>query len=501
MTGPVSNGSEIRDVSDPLVGTTDDSAVQTLRHRAGASALLVGLRGFLIKGVALGGTLVFARLLSPSDFGLVALGTSFIAVGRVLSDAGLGPALIQRPEAPRAEELGSVLGCGLAVAAVVVAAAVVLALSLGRVGEICLVMALAVPVAVLKSPSVIRCERALNYSPLVFAEVGEVLAYNLWGLATVLSGLGVWGLASAAVAQAATGSALVTARLDGSLPRPNLRLHLLRSMLRFGLQFQAVPLVLLARDQGINLGTALVAGTATLGIWNLAFRIMQVPFLIIEALWRVSYPAMARLREAGDDLGAVVERAGGLAAVAAAALLAPLAASAHVLIPALFGDQWGDAASVVVFSSIGLGLAGPVAVASGGYLYAIGRAGTVLRAAALSTVVWLAVAFALLSPIGVSAIGVGWLAGSLVEAALMGAPTVRLTRARLVGAILPALVVSSIAGTGGWLVAMNTPNTLFAGLAIAVGTLAVYLAALPIVARRAVRDAAVAVRAFQRRHA
>src|SRR4051794_24219511 len=95
----------VADPADPL-GTTDESAVQMLRHRAATSALLVGARGFLIKGIALGGTLVFARLLTPSDFGLIAIGTVFIAAGKVLSDAGLGPSLIRRLEPPRPAELG-----------------------------------------------------------------------------------------------------------------------------------------------------------------------------------------------------------------------------------------------------------------------------------------------------------------------------------------------------------------------------------------------------------
>ena len=56
---------------------------------------------------------------------------------------------------------------------------------------------------------------------------------------------------------------------------------------------------------------------------------------------RVSYPTMARLRAIGDDTRQVVERLARMTALAAGAILAPLAASAHSLVPGLFGGACG----------------------------------------------------------------------------------------------------------------------------------------------------------------
>ena len=39
-----------------------------------------------------------------------------------------------------------------------------------------------------------------------------------------------------------------------------------------------------------------------LGYWSLANRLMQVPFWVFQALWRVSYPTMARLRALGETV-------------------------------------------------------------------------------------------------------------------------------------------------------------------------------------------------------
>ena len=193
--------------------------------------------------------LIFARLLTPTDFGLIAVGAVFATAGRALSDAGLGPALIRRREPPLPDELGSVLGCGFAIAAAIVLVAAGLALTMGRLGGICLVMALSVPFAVVRSPGVIRCERSLNYSPLVLAELGEVIAYNLWGLGAVLSGFGVWNRRQPSCKRWWVPDLLSSGPV-GKRPYRASTGSFLGRFLDSACRFQAVPVVLLARDQG-----------------------------------------------------------------------------------------------------------------------------------------------------------------------------------------------------------------------------------------------------------
>ena len=121
---------------------------------------------------------------------------------------------------------------------------------------------------------------------------------------------------------------------------PRLTLGTLRSMLGFGLGFQAVGLSALARNQGVNLVVAAAGGTQLLGYWSLANRLMQVPFWLFQALWRVSYPTMARLRALGEDTRLTVERFARVTALASGAMLAPLAASAHIASQRCSAPNW-----------------------------------------------------------------------------------------------------------------------------------------------------------------
>jgi O-antigen/teichoic acid export membrane protein len=98
----------------------------------------------------------------------------------------------------------------------------------------------------------------------------------------------------------------------------------LRSMLGFGLGFQAVGVAGVVTAQGVNLAVAWVGGVQLLGYRSLANRLFQVPFWLFQALWRVSYPMMARLRAIGEDTRPTVRRFAGITALATGAILAPL---------------------------------------------------------------------------------------------------------------------------------------------------------------------------------
>jgi lipopolysaccharide exporter len=84
-----------------------------LRGRAASGAALLGARGALVMLIGVGVNLALARMLSPRDFGYVALGTSLLIVGQYLSNGGLGAALIRQPETPDRIELSAVAGVQL----------------------------------------------------------------------------------------------------------------------------------------------------------------------------------------------------------------------------------------------------------------------------------------------------------------------------------------------------------------------------------------------------
>lgn len=470
-----------------------------VRLRAGVGAVAVTARGALINLLALGGGIVLARLLLPRDFGVVAVGMTIVTLAYVLSDAGIGAAMIRSHTAPSRRDLEAILAFQLAGTILLGLLVAVVAMPFGKVGQVTAMMCLSLPLAAFRTPYSVLLERRLSFRPVAIVEVVEVAAYYAWAIPTVIAGWGVWGLATAVVVRAAVGSALMIAVAPAGILRPRFSWARTRPLLGFGLRVQGVGGLSVARDQALNLGTGALAGLSVLGLWTVARRLVQPGFVLFASLSRVSYPAMSRLVAAGEETRPIIERTARLAAAGSGLLIVPLVASSPALVPALMGSAWEEAAKILPFAGLGLMIAGPLSVAASGYLWAVGDAATPLRAAAADAVTWCAVSLPLVPLIGAPALGVGWLAAAVAQAAVFE----RALQLRTGGGVAAALAVptatAALAAGVGWLASSSdAPDAVAAALGAGIGE-ALYLGGLLIVERELVielmRTTATALRA------
>jgi O-antigen/teichoic acid export membrane protein len=453
-------------------------SVVEVRRRASAGLLVVGTRGMAIAVVGLVSNVILARLLTPHEFGVAAAGLSFIAVVGLLSDGGLGAGLIRRPEPPDVAELRALLGFQLLVTIGMALAIGGLAWPFGQPGRVVALMVCAMPLVAFQFPGKILLERDLQYRPLAFVEVSQVVAYQITAIALVAAGAGVWGLAIGWFARAVVGAVVTNAVSPRRVLRPSLSWQRIRSLLAFGTRLQLVSATVISRDQGLNGVIGGIGGIATLGLFSLTKRLLEVPYLVLATLSRVSMPAMSRLITAKEEPARLIERALSVASVGTGVVLVSLAGSGPGLVPGLFGDHWRAAANVLPGACLGMFVVGSVSVSTQGFLYAVGDAGAVLRATVVSAVVVLAVSGSLLPSIDVWAPGVGLLAASVCEAAVL----IRCTRrhadvalARIVA--LPAVLVALAIGAGWW-IATVAGRDLLSGLAGAAVSLALFLGGL-----------------------
>ncbi len=457
------------DVDPPRPDTLVEAEARLeLRDRASAGVFIVASRGLLILLVGFAGTVVLARLLTPHDFGVIAIGTTLLLVIAVVSDGGLGGALIRRAEPPTEDELQAVMGIQFTVTFAMTALIALISLAFGEAGAVIAVMALSSPLVALQFPGRIALERSLSYRPLALVEVTQVLTNHLWAIAFVVAGFGIWGLATATIAMRAA-AAIAMARVSPvGWVRPSLRWSTVRPMLSFGRRFQAVNATWLVRDQALSVGIAAIANAATLGLWSLARRLLEIPYLLFGSLLRVSLPTMAKLVSAQQDASAWIERSTRMTAVVGGTLLAGVAASAPGLIPGLFGDEWADASLAVPGACLGLAIGGSIRVSTQGFLFAVGDATVPLRATALEAVVWLGVALPLLPIIGIAAVGLGWLVSAFAESVVLWRGTRRQSNVCPIPPVLAPVLVGTLSGTAGWLVAYlggaNLVSGIFGGL-------------------------------------
>jgi O-antigen/teichoic acid export membrane protein len=261
----------------------------------------------------------------------------------------------------------------------------------------------------------------------------------------------------------------------------------LRPVLRFGAKFQAVTVTALVRDQGLNVGIALVAGVSTLGVWNLAWRVLQVPLMVFGTLNRIGYPTMARLLGAGQDPKPVIERGIAALAVVTGGIMVAVTGFAPAL-PLVLGSGWEDVPAVLLWAGIAMACSFPIYSSSYGYLFATDAGGTVIVTAVAGTVTWLTVALILVPSVGAPGAGIGWCAAAAVQFAIF-IPRLTARSGAAVAASLGVPTATAVAAAaGGWLVADAAGGSLLAGLAgLAAGELCLFLV-LAMLARGALRD-------------
>lgn len=459
-----------------------------LRQRALAGLFVVGSRGLGIMLVGFIGQVVLARLLMPTDFGAVAVGLAFVTFVNLFADGGLGAGLIRRPEQPDRADLRALSGLQVSVAIVLAVGVAGVAPLFGRTGWVTAVVVASTPFLALQIPGRIVLERALAYRRLAIVELSQVIVFNLWAIVWVLAGSGVWGMASAAPVRAAIGVAAMAWASPVGVPSPRFAWQRVRGLMAFGIRFQAVTAVQLVRDQGLNAAIVALTTVSTLGLVTIARRLLEVPYLLLGATFRVSFPTMSQLLAQKADPGPLIERAVGVTTVASGLVLTGLAASAPGLVPGLFGVPWRDAATVLPAACLGLCVGGSVSVATQGYLYAVGDAAAVLRASLLQTLVQFLVVLVALPWIGVVAVGMGWLASNLVEAVVLWRATAARTQVRLAGQLAAPVSAGIAAGAAGWFTTRALGSDLVAGLFGGALAAAVYLVLVLVLNRRLVTE-------------
>jgi O-antigen/teichoic acid export membrane protein len=409
-----------------------------LRKRASSGIFFTATSQLLLLLVGFFGNLVLARLLTPRDFGIVAIGMTVMVLVAAIGEGGLVSGLLRRERAPTPAELRTLAGLQLLIMTSAFVVAAPIASQLGRTGEVAAVMLLALPLSAPQGAGRVILLRQMRFSRLALAELGASAAYYLWAIPAVVAGLGVWGMATGSVVKAIASSVLLISIAPGGRVMPSLRgARAFREVMVFGAKFQATWLAFVGREQVLNALTAAIAGLTPLGYWSLARRLMELPNALVDSVHRVVFPAMVHLIRAGVDPQPRIERSARSTGIATSILLTGFAAGAPGLVPAAFGEQWEPAVWAILPASLALAILSPVAVGAVGFVQAVNRPGVMFRAVVIGGIAWIATTAALLPSLGVAALGIGWVASACCEVSVY---SVALRRGWNVHILRPALV-------------------------------------------------------------
>jgi len=321
--------------------------------------------------------LVLARLLAPSDFGVVAAATVVISFSQLFSDAGLAKALVQRQErvADSANAMFWLnLGFGTCVAALVFASAPWIATYFhdDRVTAVVRVLCLQLLLAAAGSVHTALLQRDLAFKRLFWVRLLTTALPALASVPLAMAGFGYWALVAGSLVGQVAQCALLWRASDWR-PRAGIDRELAGDLLRFGRWAMVSGLLgwfYLWMDAMI-VGHYL--GAHDMGLYRTGNALVMMVFgLVFSPMLPVLYSLLSRAQR---DVGAVreallfVAKGITLAAVPIAALLVLFRDPLEQFV---FGAQWAGIGNIVGILAVAHGMAWLVG-ANGEAYRAIGK--------------------------------------------------------------------------------------------------------------------------------
>ena len=462
--------------------------------------------------ITLAALAVLARLLSPADFGAQAAAAVVIGVALMVSDLGLGSALIQAPSLRRTDIRRATVVClcsGLALCTLAFALSPWISRAfqgeaqvraLLRVLSLCALLhpAGAIPRALMT--------RSMDFRRLALIDAAAALASAITSVALALHGAGAHSLAWGYVVRVAisSGTAWMVRRGDdprSPIPDPRSPIPLLR----FGFHATGAGLLnyLSASVDYLLVGRYL--GPTALGLYYLAYQLVSLAhFKGVSVLLRVLLPAFAAIQGDLDRLRRGYLRAVRGIALFAFPILALLCALSREVVAVFYGPGKEPAIPLVQILCA-LGIAKAVGGAVGPIFLARGRADIALLwnlfALAATTV---AVAAGI--PFGVEGVAVAVSLNALLLLAVSEAVVHRLIplgfRAYL-AALSPALLAAACAGIAtGYGMTFVRPRALLPPLGLIFGAGfggGVYLALMYAIDRKGLSEVGEFIRTWRAR--
>lgn len=299
----------------------------------------------------MGSTMVLARLLTPSDYGLMAMVMVLTSALNVFRDGGLSAGTVQKAFVTH-EQVSTLLwiniglGCLLGLVTVVAAPVMARVFQEPKLLPITLVLATTFPLSALTIQHEALLNRQMRFTALATVESLAFAVGIVVGIVMGINGFGYWALVGMTVAMtlAKVIALALTVRWVPGLPQPRCGIG---SMLRFGGYLTGSKLMVYLFRNADNALIGWWWGAGPLGLYSKAYSILMLPINQINApMSGVAVPALSRVQNDSERVRRVF--LGGYAVLASIILptILFLTIFTDEVILVILGQQWRPSISL-----------------------------------------------------------------------------------------------------------------------------------------------------------
>lgn len=413
-------------------------------------------------------SVVLARMLEPTDYGVISVVTIFITLANVLVSDGFGSALIQKKDAD-ALDFCSVLYANVAMMILLYGVLFALAPFIGSFfGEgyemlpaVLRVLGLRIIVAGVNSVQQAYVSRKMIFRKFFWATLIGTIVSAVVGIGMALAGCGVWAL----VAQYLTNTIVGTIVLAVSLkkrPRLIFSFARLKGLMRYGSKVLGTSLLITGYQELRALIIGKVYSSADLAYYD---KGKQFSSLIVTNInTSISAVLFPKMSQEQDDLTRVKETtrmAIRFSSYIMSPLMLGLAAAAEPFVRLVLTEKWLPCVNLLRLFCI-VFLFQPMHSANAQAIKAIGRSDIYLKLEIIKKALELVVLLAVMW-ISVDAIVVGMAAMTVLFTAVNALPNQKLLNYNYkeqISDILPAIAMAAVMAVVVYFIGMLRMNTL-----------------------------------------
>jgi O-antigen/teichoic acid export membrane protein len=307
----------------------------------------LGLGGALGKIVSLGTTLIMARLLSPADYGLMAIAMVVIGFVGFFNEVGIGSAIVQKPKLSTTE----VNGC-FAIALMASATLSLLTFLLSgvmarffgnpRLEPMIAVLSVAFILGAFGTVPLAFLRKELHFKAIAGITILAIIIQSVVCLILAWRGFGVWSLVWGFVVSSAVQS-FGAFWLSPWRPGGQYGIREAAGLVMYGLKVTSSRVFWYLYTNADKVIIGKVLGERALGIYDMAFSLATLPSSQITTLaTNVASPLFSKLQNDLPKLNSfILHFTRGIAYVTYPALIGMLVCSPE-LVAVMLGDKWSD---------------------------------------------------------------------------------------------------------------------------------------------------------------
>ena len=389
----------------------------TIKQKTVRGILWNSIEKFLVKGSSFIISIILARILSPSDYGLIGMLAVFISLSNVFIESGLSKALIQKQNCTDTD-YSTAFYTNIIISIVIY---VILYFAAPYVAkfyhepQLCAILRVLSVNFVLGSLNVVQRTKLMSrmdFRSLAFVNFIGTVSGGIIGIIMAYSGCGVWSLVGQSIA--VTFATIIFFPIYSKWrPQMQFSRQSFNQLFKFGSKLLISGTVATVVNNISTIAIGNIYRTSQLGFYTRASQFSEmVAFTVNDVMGTVTFPALSELQNNTDRMIAVYKKSLYFTAFIIFPVMTMMALLAKPLVLLLLTEKWLPCVALMQLLCIAR-MFTPLSAINMNLLNAIGRSDLFMKVD-LSKIPIILVSLAITIPISVKAICIGNLVTTII---------------------------------------------------------------------------------------